>query len=210
MSDAYMITNMVECQNKKYRKLNKIKLVHIFVQHSGEKIHFVHMIYDFWQRKIMRARAQIMSSVTDLREQLPKHMSAPSKKYFLKQLSICFITQFIECFEIPRHKPQSLQFLQQCFYSKPAFSTDKARPGKGGVHQTRNYFSLCDIRFECYITTVYDMFDLERQFRISTFEQSVLCIYRYLNCMLIICVWQMIIEAFTYLLTYPRRLRSLH
>ena len=41
------------------------------------------MIYDFLQRKVMRARAQIMSSATDLREQLPKHMSVPSKKYFL-------------------------------------------------------------------------------------------------------------------------------
>ena len=41
-----------------------MKLVHIFIQHSGEKVHFVHLISDFWQRKILWARVQIVSSVT--------------------------------------------------------------------------------------------------------------------------------------------------
>ena len=73
--------------------------VHICIQHSGENVHFFHLISDFWQRKIMRARAQITSSVTDLRGSncpttlvsLPEVISQTVEHLFRH-------TQFIKCF----------------------------------------------------------------------------------------------------------------
>ena len=70
MSDAYVFTNIIKCQMKLFNNI----LVHIFIQHSDNEIFFVHIIYDFWQCMIVRARSQIMTTITYLREELPKHM----------------------------------------------------------------------------------------------------------------------------------------
>ena len=86
-------------------------LVHIFIQHSDNEIFFVHTIYDFWQCKIVRAQTQIMTTITYLREELPKHMIVPSMNYLFKQIGINVVTQCTECLKFPGRNPNLFNFL---------------------------------------------------------------------------------------------------
>ena len=77
-------------------------LVHIFIQHSDNEFFLSILFTIFGNVRFVRARTQIMTTITYLREELPKHMIVPSMNYLFKQVGINVGTQCTECFEISR------------------------------------------------------------------------------------------------------------